>query len=197
MGDPFQYQANKSIPELMRLIERTLQYGVASAGSMVLPRMMAGYAPFLAGGNLTTGANFTTVATSVAVAMIEDCLELAYNDGGGGNFAALISPANYQALKTKYDSSAYIRYAPEQNQFGTLVDKIVTPFGNVSFIVVRWQRSDLIPFFNLDNIGMITLRPWQVEDLAKAGDYVRTQLIGEFGFALRLPNSHAMLTAVS
>jgi hypothetical protein len=197
MSDAYQYQAAKSIPEMMRLIERTLQYGVASAGSMITPRMMAGYPAFLSGGNLTTGANFTTVATSVAVPMIEDALELAYNDGGGAEYIAVISPSNYQALKNKYDSSAFVRYAPEQTQFGTLVDKVITPFGNVSFVIDRWQRNDLIPFFNLDNIGMLTLRPWQVEDLAKTGDYKRSELIGEFTFCLRGANSHAMLTAVS
>jgi len=100
-------------------------------------------------------------------------------------------------LKSKYDSSSFVRYAPEQNRFGTLVDKIVTPFGDVTFVIDRWQRSDLIPFLNLDNVGMITLRPWQVEDLAKTGDYDRTQLVGEFSFCLRLDKSHAMLTAVS
>lgn len=196
MGDPYQYQAAKSIPEMMRLLERSLQYGVRAAGSATTPRMMGGYGTFITD-NLTSGANFTTVASSTAVAMIEDALELAYNDGGSGNYVAAISPANYQALKNKYDSSMYVRFAPEQNRFGTLVDQVVTPFGNVSFIVDRWQRSDLIPFFNLDNIGMITLRPWQVEDLAKTGDYERTQLVGEFSLCVRLDKSHAMLTAVS
>ena len=196
MSDPYQYQAAKSIPEMMRLVERGLQYGVRGAGSTTTPRTMGGYPTFITD-NLTTGANFTTSASSVAVAMIEDALELAYNDGGGGNFVAVISPANYQALKSKYDSSSFVRYAPEQNRFGTLVDKIVTPFGDVTFVIDRWQRSDLIPFLNLDNVGMITLRPWQVEDLAKTGDYDRTQLVGEFSFCLRLDKSHAMLTAVS
>jgi hypothetical protein len=40
---------------------------------------------------------------------------------------------------------------------------------------------------------MLTLRPWQIEDLAKGGDYERKQLVGEFGFAVKLPKSMAVL----
>jgi len=108
-----------------------------------------------------------------------------------------VNPATYQKIKGLYDSSAYVRYAPEQNRFGTLVDKIVTPFGNVSFTIDRWQISTLIPLLRLENIGMLTLRPWQVEDLAKTGDARKSELIGEFTLCVRQDKSHAMLTSVS
>ena len=188
-SDPYQYQAAKSIPEMMRLIERTLQYGVRDAGSTTTPRMMGGYQTFITD-NLADGSSLT-------VGKIEDALELAYNDGGGGEFGAVVNPATYQKIKGLYDSSAYVRYAPEQNRFGTLVDKIVTPFGNVSFTIDRWQISTLIPMLRLENIGMLTLRPWQVEDLAKTGDARKSELIGEFTLCVRQDKSHALLTAVS
>lgn len=188
MGDPYQYQASKSIPELMRLVERSLQWGYRAAGSTTTPRVMGGYNTFITT-NLGSGASAATVA------LIEDTLQLAYEAGAAGEFAAVISPANYQIVKNLYDSSAYVRYAPEQNRFGTLVDKIVTPFGNVSFTIDRWQRDKRIPFLNLANIGMLTLRPWQVEDLAKDGDAIKTQLIGEFTLCVKLDKSHAMMTS--
>ena len=187
--DPYQYQAVKAIPEMMRLIERTLQYGYRDAGSTTTPRTMGGYQTFITS-NLADGSSITPTK-------IEDALELAYNAGGGGEFAAVVNPATYQAIKAKYDTSAYVRYAPEQTRVGMLVDKIVTPFGNVSFTVDRWQLSTLIPMLRLDNIGMLTLRPWQVEDLAKTGDARKTELVGEFTLCVRQDKSHALLTAVS
>lgn len=187
--DPYQYQAAKAIPEMMRLIERTLQYGYRSAGSTTTPRTMGGYQTFITS-NLADGSSITPTK-------IEDALELAYNAGGGGEFAAVVNPATYQTIKAKYDTSAYVRYAPEQTRVGMLVDKIVTPFGNVSFTVDRWQLSTLIPMLRLDNIGMLTLRPWQVEDLAKTGDARKTELVGEFTLCVRQDKSHALLTAVS
>ena len=193
MTDQMQYESAKSIPEMMRLIERQLQYGKRSAGSTTAPRMMGGYQEFITT-NKASGSGIS-VATA-CVAAIEDAVELIYNAGGGGDFLAIVNPATYQLIKNAYDSSAYVRYAPEQNRFGTLVDRIVTPFGDVSFVIDRWQLSSLIPIMKLDNVGMLTLRPWQVEDLAKTGDAEKKQLIGEFTFCMKLEKSHALLTSV-
>ena len=194
MGDQMQYESAKSIPEMMRLIERTLQYGVRSAGSTTTPRMMGGYQEFITT-NLASGASISVA--SLVPGIIEDAVELIYNAGGSGDFLAIVNPATYQKIKNAYDSSSFVRYAPEQSQFGTLVDRIITPFGNVSFVIDRWQLSNLIPIMKLDNVGMLTLRPWQVEDLAKTGDAEKKQLIGEFSFCMKLEKSHALLTSVS
>jgi len=194
MGDQMQYESAKSIPEMMRLIERTLQYGKRSAGSTTTPRMMGGYQEFITT-NKASGANISVA--SLAPGVIEDAVELIYNAGGSGDFLAIVNPATYQKIKNAYDSSSFVRYPPEQTQFGTLVDRIITPFGNVSFVIDRWQLSTLIPIMKLDNVGMLTLRPWQVEDLAKTGDAEKKQLIGEFSFCMKLEKSHALLTAVS
>jgi len=194
MGDQMQYESAKSIPEMMRLIERTLQYGKRSAGSTTTPRMMGGYQEFITT-NKASGANISVA--SLAPGVIEDAVELIYNAGGSGDFLAIVNPATYQKIKNAYDSSSFVRYAPEQTRFGTLVDRIITPFGDVSFVIDRWQLSNLIPIMKLDNVGMLTLRPWQVEDLAKTGDAEKKQLIGEFSFCMKLEKSHALLTAVS
>lgn len=194
MTDQMQYESAKSIPEMMRLIERTLQYGKRAAGSTTTPRMMGGYQEFITT-NKASGANMSV--SSLIPGIIEDAVELIYNAGGAGDFLAIVNPATYQKIKNAYDSSSYVRYAPEQNRFGTLVDRIVTPFGDVSFVIDRWQLSNLIPILKLDNVGMLTLRPWQVEDLAKTGDAEKKQLVGEYTFCLKLQKSHALLTAVA
>jgi len=194
MTDQMQYESAKSIPEMMRLIERTLQYGKRAAGSTTTPRMMGGYQEFITT-NKASGANMSV--SSLIPGIIEDAVELIYNAGGAGDFLGIVNPATYQKIKNAYDSSSYVRYAPEQNRFGTLVDRIVTPFGDVSFVIDRWQLSNLIPILKLDNVGMLTLRPWQVEDLAKTGDAEKKQLVGEYTFCLKLEKSHALLTAVA
>ena len=194
MTDQLQYESAKSIPEMMRLIELTLQYGKRAAGSTTTPRMMGGYQEFITT-NKASGANMSV--SSLIPGIIEDAVELIYNAGGAGDFLAIVNPATYQKIKNAYDSSSYVRYAPEQNRFGTLVDRIVTPFGDVSFVIDRWQLSNLIPILKLDNVGMLTLRPWQVEDLAKTGDAEKKQLVGEYTFCLKLQKSHALLTAVA
>jgi len=192
--DPYEYQAAKSLPEMMRLIEKTLQYGkraTTNADALTTsPRTMGGVDEFL---NATKSNVKTATATALTVPDIENTLKMAYEDGSSGQFTAIINPTDFQRITALYNNSSFIRYPPEQTRVGMVPATIVTPFGNVDFVLDRWQKANYIYFIKPENMGMLTLRPWQIEDLAKGGDYERKQLVGEFGFAVKLPKSMAVL----
>jgi len=194
INDPYEYQAAKSLPEMMRLIEKTLQYGkraTTNADALTTsPRTMGGVDEFL---NATKSNVKTAQATALTVADIENTLKMAYEDGSSGQFTAIINPTDFQRITALYNNSSFIRYPPEQTRVGMVPATIVTPFGNVDFVLDRWQKANYIYFIKPENMGMLTLRPWQIEDLAKGGDYERKQLVGEFGFAVKLPKSMAVL----
>lgn len=192
--DPYEYQAAKSLPEMMRLIEKTLQYGKRATTNVnaltTSPRTMGGVDEFLS----ATKSNVKTAqASALTVADIENTLKMAYEDGSSGQFTAIINPTDFQRITALYNNSSFIRYPPEQTRVGMVPATIVTPFGEVSFVLDRWQKANYIYFIKPENMGMLTLRPWQIEDLAKGGDYERKQLVGEFGFAVKLPKSMAVL----
>jgi len=192
--DPYEYQAAKSLPEMMRLIEKTLQYGkraTTNADALTTsPRTMGGVDEFL---NASKSNVKTAQATALTVTDIENTLKMAYEDGSSGQFTAIINPTDFQRITALYNNSSFIRYPPEQTRVGMVPATIVTPFGNVDFVLDRWQKANYIYFIKPENMGMLTLRPWQIEDLAKGGDYERKQLVGEFGFAVKLPKSMAVL----
>lgn len=192
--DPYEYQAAKSLPEMMRLIEKTLQYGkraTTNADALTTsPRTMGGVDEFL---NATKSNVKTAQATALTVTDIENTLKMAYEDGSSGQFTAIINPTDFQRITALYNNSSFIRYPPEQTRVGMVPATIVTPFGNVDFVLDRWQKANYIYFIKPENMGMLTLRPWQIEDLSKGGDYERKQLVGEFGFAVKLPKSMAVL----
>ena len=192
--DPYEYQAAKSLPEMMRLIEKTLQYGkraTTNADALTTsPRTMGGVDEFL---NASKSNIKTAQATALTVTDIENTLKMAYEDGSSGQFTAIINPTDFQRITALYNNSSFIRYPPEQTRVGMVPATIVTPFGNVDFVLDRWQKANYIYFIKPENMGMLTLRPWQIEDLAKGGDYERKQLVGEFGFAVKLPKSMAVL----
>jgi len=48
-----------------------------------------------------------------------------------------------------------------------------------------------------DLIGWATLRDWFEEPLAKSGDYVRGQIVGEFGFVVQNEKAHAIIKGFS
>ena len=194
INDPYEYQAAKSLPEMMRLIEKTLQYGKRAADNTgaltTAPRTMGGVDVFL---NSTDSNIYTTGTAAFTTTTIENTLKMAYDDGSSGPFTAIINPTNFQQITAMYNNSSFIRFPPEQGRVGMVPATIVTPFGEVNFVLDRWQKLNYIYFIKPENMGMLTLRPWQIEDLAKGGDYERKELIGEFGFAVKLPKSMAVL----
>jgi hypothetical protein len=187
MSDAWSYQAAKAIPQQMRLIERTLQYGVRSAGSATTPRMMGGYGTFISSNTMSVASNSMTQGS------FESAVKLAYDDGGSGRYTAICSPTNMQRIKNFYDTSSFLRIDRNERTVGMSINGILTPFGTVDLVMDRWQPDSLIPIIDLNNIGMLTLRPWFWEDLAKGGDARKAELIGEFTLCVRQNQSHATL----
>lgn len=186
ISNEFDYQAKKAVPSLMRLIERATRYGTAGAGSSTTPRTMGGFTDFITT-NLQGGG---VVQTS-----FENAVKNAYEKGGSGPWIAACSPTNLMAIKAIYDSSNFLRVAPDQKSIGMVIETIITPFGNVSLLLDRWMTDNRLPLIDAKHAGFLTLRPFTQEPLAKTGDSIKGQVVGEFTFCLRQEKAHAMLTA--
>lgn len=189
VGDPMEYQEAKAIPELMRLVERTLQNGKRVEGTdQVLPRAMGGYEEFI-----TTN---TVQGSAFAVGVINSAAQKIYEAGGSGDYLAICNPSDFTKVQALFDTSAFVRYSPDQTVFGVEVQTVRTPFGNVNFLIDRWQKQGTIPVLTLENVGMLTLRPWTVEPLSKGGDYDREEIKGDFTLCVKLDKSHALIKNV-
>jgi hypothetical protein len=189
IGNEFDYQAAKAVPSIMRLIEKQLFYGQRKAGSASTPRAFGGISTFVTS-NLIDGA-------TLAQSDFESGALSAYEDGGTGPWLAVCAPANLQTIKNFYDSSNFLRVDPSQSQVGMVIDEVVTPYGNVKLLLDRWALSTQIPLIDPKHAGMLTLRPFTQEPLAKTGDSQKGQVVGEFTFCLRQEKAHALLTNVS
>jgi hypothetical protein len=189
IANEFDYQANKAIPELMRLIERAAQYGQRNAGSATTPRAFGGYSTFITD-NKVSGAGLTQAA-------FENAVKAAYSDGGNGPWIAVCHPDMLQKVKNFYDSSNFLRVSPDETVVGMVVDTVRTPFGDVKLLLDRWQLSSLIPIIDPKHAGFITFDPFFQEPLAKDGDATKGEVIGEFSLCIRQDKAHAMLTACS
>jgi hypothetical protein len=189
ISNEFDYQAKKAVPSLMRLIERQTVYGVAKSGSTTTPRSFAGTPAFVTTNKIA--------GTSLAQSMFENAVKAAYEAGGTGPWVAVCSPNNLQKIKNFYDSSNFLRVTTEQSRVGMVIETIVTPFGDVDLLLNRWQTNTEIPIVDAQHAGYLTLRPFTQEPLAKVGDSIRGQVVGEFTYCLRQEKAHAILTAVS
>lgn len=185
ISNEFDYQAKKVVPELMRLIEKQLVYGKAGAGSASTPRSMAGFQEFISTANWVS---------SIAQTSFEGAVMKAYEAGGDGPWLAACSPTNLQTIKNFYDNSNFLTVTRDESKVGMVIETIVTPFGNVDLLLDRWMINKRLPIIDPKNAGFLTLRPFTQEPLAKTGDAVKGEVVGEFTFAMRQGKSHAMLT---
>jgi hypothetical protein len=191
ISNEFDYQAAKVVPNLMRLMEKhILRNSVISAGSATAPRVMGGI-PAYNTGNTTTGTTLTKT-------MFENAVKLAYQDGGAGPWVAPLSPANLQKVQGFYENSSYLRIDRSETTIGMPAPvKILTPFGEVEPLLDRWALDATIEIIDPQHAGLITFDPFIQEPLAKDGDAIKGQVVGEFSFCMRIPDAHTRLTAVS
>ena len=189
------YQADKAIPEMMRLIERDLYYNVGGniAASGVAGKMK-GLRAFITT-NTATGASLSQAAFESAVMSI-------FKAGGSEQLIAPMAPENLLKVKNFYEyygtTAVPLFNVPRtENTIGMVINNIQTPFGKVALLLDRWAPTATIPILDPNNVGLVTYYPFTQEPLAKTGDYERVEVVGEFTLALRQQKSHAILTAVT
>lgn len=184
------YQGDKVVPSLMRLIERHFfRNTTAAAGSASTPRAMGGYQAFVTD-NKVSGA-------TLAQSQFENAVKAAFDDGGNGPWVAFLSSTNLQKVKNFYDSSNFLRVDRTETTLGMVIERVLTPYGNVDLVLDRWATDTEIAILDPEKVGFKTFYPFTQEPLAKGGDYEKSEVVGEFTLCLKLDKAHAILTAVS
>lgn len=195
IGQELAYQADKAVPEMMRLIDRDLFYnkGGNIATSSVAGKMK-GLQAFVTT-NVASGASLTQ-------AKIESAVMSIYKAGGSDQLIAPVAPETFQKVKNFYEyygtTAVPVFTVPRtEDTIGMVINNIQTPFGKVALVMDRWCPTTLMPILDPNNVGMVTYYPFTQEPLAKTGDYERVEVVGEFSLALRQQKGHALLTAVT
>ncbi len=188
--EEFDYQSNKAIPHLMRLIEKGVYKGTRSAGSSAAPRSFGGLGTFVTNNAINSGS------AAVTQAKFENALKAAYLDGGKPS-KAFVSPSNMQVIKNFYDSANFLRVDTKEKTVGMTIEKIITPYGTVDLIMDRWAPDATIYILDPEHVGFITYYPFTSEPLAKTGDYQRGEVVGEFTLCVRMDKAHAVITTIA
>lgn len=188
--EEFDYQSNKAIPHLMRLIEKAVYNGFRASGSAAVPRSFGGLGTFVTDNIIASGS------AAVTQAKFENALKAAYVDGGKPS-KAFVSPTNMQVIKNFYDSGTFLRVDTKEKSVGMTIEKIITPYGNVDLIMDRWAPNASIYILDPEHVGFITYYPFTSEPLAKTGDYQRGEVVGEFSLCIRMDKAHAAITGIA
>ena len=187
----FDHQVMNRTKEAFIAIEQAILYGLLSAAAggsdSPLNRTMAGLTSFI-----TT--NVDSTSTQITDATLLPNLENCFDAGGTPDRIVLSS---YQKRQLSQLNSGDIRYPQELNVRGQVADYYDSDFGRLSVVLDRWCRKADLFIFSRDQAELNTLRPLSFEMLAKTGDAINGQIVGEKTLKFRRQAWAALMTALT
>jgi hypothetical protein len=168
------YQIGKAIEEQARLLERMFFHGVRRIGTASVSRSMGGIGTYVT----ANSSSLTTVVTKAAY----DTVSKAVYDDGGMVDVLIIGTGGANTLHNLLDNSSFLRIEQENTMFGMRpVAKLNTQFSeNVALVMSRHCPANKAYALDSNKVGFYTYRPFGEYDVARSGDSMKRELIGEF-----------------
>lgn len=188
ISEEFDYQAEKAIPELTRLIAQAFYRGQQKAGSATTPRAMGGLETYLT----TNTADLSSAALTQKD--LEDLIEDCWGYGGHPN---LIICNSHLKRKISGFYAPSVRTERDESRGGLSITSVETDFGTLDILMSRWCPSAKMYVVESQYIGFLAYEPFFQEPLAKVGDAVRGQVVGEYTMIVRNAKAHGYLYGAS
>lgn len=184
MGAQYDYELKKKFKEQMRLLERTMFYGFKNKGADDLPRAMGGLPEFIT-------ANTTDLAGAVLQSSdLVDAVAEAWHAGGNPSLIILNSWAK-RLISSFYVSS--VRTTRTEKIGGVVIEYIQTDFGTIGTLMTRWCPQDTLYIVEPEYLAVLPFDEFFDEKLAKGGDYMKGQVVGEYTAVIKNDPSHAVI----
>jgi hypothetical protein len=190
IADELEYNRNKKIPELTRLINRAVYYQDAAkaGGSTTAARAFGGLPAFVT----TNTANLSSAALTRKD--IEDMLQAIFLAGGKPD-VIFCQPWLKRKISSFYEGS--VRTERDETRGGVSIDVVVSEFGEIKVAMDRWAKPGELYFLTSEHVGFLPLRPFSWRDMPSTGDWVAQELIGEYTFIVRCPGAHGRIYGAS
>ncbi|NMC34400.1 MAG: DUF5309 domain-containing protein [Veillonellaceae bacterium] len=190
ISDEYEYQAAKTVPALLRLVEKSIFHGVRSAGSATAPRSMGGLLTFITDNSVNAGGAITKTD-------VDDAVEATYLDGGNPDMI-FCNPSVGRDLKDAIDNSSYVKLAYENSQIGMQpLQRFVTQYGALQIVMSRFCPVSKAFVVDSRKVGLYSLRPFGWHDIAVSGDSKKGEVIGEFSMLVANDKAHAWIYGVT
>ena len=178
------YMIDKNMKELMMDLARIPYYGGASAGTENSVARSAGGFPAFITNNLTYAtATAATGGTASALTRdhIDDTLANIFADGGDPKLILTV-PHAQRKINDMYEG--FVETARSEQLGGILIKKLMNPVSGsiIDVVVDRNCRAGQLWILDTSKIAYYPFDPFFYERLAKSGDYVKGEIVGEYGF---------------
>lgn len=179
------YQIEQRLKELKVQVERSIISGTRVAGSSSTYRSMGGLFHFVS----TNKTNRSSAA--ITEAMIESDARACFDAGGNPN---LIICNSFQAEKISGLYKDRIRTDAEAILGGAQIQRIQLPvagMGELAIIINRWVPQHEYYIADGTKLFLGVFRPFAMTELSKAGDAVKSQVLGEYTLTVKNEAAHA------
>jgi hypothetical protein len=136
-------------------------------------------------------------SAAITEAMIEADARACYDAGGS---PGLIICNSFQAEKITGLYKDRIRTEPEEILGGAQIQRIQLPvagMGELPIIVNRWVPQHEYYIIDVTKVSLGVFRPFAMTELAKTGDAVKSQVLGEYTCIVKNEAAHARSYALA
>jgi len=190
IDDEFLYQANKAVPHLLRLIERVAFYGERVEGSESSPRSAGGLGIFITSNTVAAGG-------AIAKSHVDSLMEEVIMDGGYPDLLVM-NPRVANDLRGLLDSSSFVRVSQDENKIGVdAIERVMTQYGELELVMDRWCPTDTAYILQSSKVGFYTLRDFESYELARSGDNLKGEVVGEFSILVANEKAHGKITGIT
>ena len=191
IDDLYEYEKQKKQLELALQLEKALINGVKFENGDI--RQMDGIRSFIK-------TNIAAAGGALTYDMINDQIQKIYEAGGmasGANHVILVGAKQKRKISA-FDASK-IQLAREDQKRGTIVDVIVSDFGEVPVALNNNLAPDELLIVDLNRVSVHPLqgRDFSHEFLGKRGDFVQGQIVGEYVLQVQQEKAHARIKGLS
>jgi hypothetical protein len=201
------YMIDKEMKSLMMFLNKLPFYGkrpttgsglIGGAGTAAAARTAGGLRTYIT--NNLTYATVTDATGGTAAALvkddIDDTLVNIWDDGGKPD---LIICGAHAQRKINSFYEGFIMQSPDYNIGGNLITKLRHPItGDILDILVdRHCPTNELWLLSREHIAFYPFDPFFYERLAKVGDSVKGEIVGEYGFIVRFDKAHGAVLEFS
>jgi hypothetical protein len=193
------YMIDKFMDELMMDLARLPYFGGVSAGTENTVARSAGGLPAFITGNVTyatsTGSTGGT-ASALTRDHIDDTLQNIFDDGGDPSLILTVAHAQ-RKINDMYEG--YVTTERSEQLGGILIKRLMNPISGKSqdVVVDRNCPSGQLWFLDPSKIAYYAFDPFFYERLAKTGDSVKGEIVGEYGFVVANGDWHGAVKEFS
>lgn len=184
----FDYQTAKIMPSLLRLIDKSFYRGQRKSGSATTPRAFGGVETYVTLNTLSAGSSALT--RKLMEDLIEDCW-------GNGGTPDLLICNSWVKRKISGFYEGFVRTTIDEKRGGVTIDKVQTEFGELDVLMDRWCPSAKLYVCESQYIGFLPFDPFMEEMMAKTGDSVKGQVVGEYTLVVKNGPAHGILKSIS